>query len=203
MLVGNLPAVPSQAANGMDDANAVNFARHQSLDWQLSLTAAFFDHCLPNQPGYSSSVAAVTIIPSSRKLSGAWRKWYGMASKARQLRFIREEIQKRRCKQQQQQQAAATTTTAPAGTAATTTKACAASTTTTADHQDINTQPNQDHANNNNNTRKNNDKKDNVDMEYEVDYGYGKTTRTMIRLVKPGIKAMYRGTMPRICTGMV
>lgn len=62
------------------------------LDRQLSATADFFDRCVPNQPGFSSSVAAVTILPDSAQVAKAWRKWYACASKLRRLRFIRSRI---------------------------------------------------------------------------------------------------------------
>jgi hypothetical protein len=47
-----------------------------AIDWQLSVTSAFFDYCVPNQPGFSSSVVAVTILPSAREIATAWKKWY-------------------------------------------------------------------------------------------------------------------------------
>jgi hypothetical protein len=51
---------------------------------------------VPNQPGFSSSVAAVTIIPGANDISRAWRKWYAAAAKLRRLRFIRQQIAERR-----------------------------------------------------------------------------------------------------------
>lgn len=68
------------------------FTKRDSIDWQLSLTATFFDHCVPNQPGFSSSVAAVTVLPSAKEMTVAWRKWYTAAGKLRRLRFIRRQI---------------------------------------------------------------------------------------------------------------
>lgn len=62
------------------------------LDRQLASTVDFFDKCVPNQPGYSSSVAAVTIIPDTTQVAQAWRKWYRCASRLRRLRFIRRRI---------------------------------------------------------------------------------------------------------------
>ena len=59
------------------------------VDRQLSATVDFFDKCVPNQPGFSSSVAAVTILPDSSQVSHAWNRWYKCASKLRRLRFIR------------------------------------------------------------------------------------------------------------------
>jgi hypothetical protein len=96
VLVGGLPSLPDQAADAINKGEAVMFSQRESIDWQLSLTAAFFDHCVPNQPGFSSSVAAVTIIPSSKDIALAWRKWYIAAKRLRRLRFIREQISNRR-----------------------------------------------------------------------------------------------------------
>ena len=65
------------------------------LDWQLSVTSAFFDYCVPNQPGFTSSVAAVTILPSAREMASAWKKWYGTTKKLQRLRFIRRQLLER------------------------------------------------------------------------------------------------------------
>ena len=96
ILVGGLPSLPEQAADSFNPASTIQFSQRESIDWQLSLTTAFFDHCVPNQPGFSSSIAAVTIVPGANDLSVAWRKWYTAAAKLRRLRFIRKHIQIRR-----------------------------------------------------------------------------------------------------------
>jgi hypothetical protein len=96
ILVGGLPSLPEQAADSFDPTSTMQFSQRESIDWQLSLTTAFFDHCVPNQPGFSSSIAAVTIVPGANDLSVAWRKWYAAAAKLRRLRFIRKQIQLRR-----------------------------------------------------------------------------------------------------------
>jgi len=51
---------------------------------------------VPNQPGFSSSVAAVTILPDAPKLAKAWRAWYRHVGLLRRLRFIRSLIEKKR-----------------------------------------------------------------------------------------------------------
>ena len=96
ILVGGLPSLPEQAVDSIDPEANIQFSKRESIDWQLSLTATFFDHCVPNQPGFSSSVAAVTICPSAKELAIAWRKWYAAASKLRRLRFVRDLIAERR-----------------------------------------------------------------------------------------------------------
>jgi hypothetical protein len=58
--------------------------------------AAFFDQCVPNQPGFTSSVAAVTILPDAPKLAKAWRAWYKHVGLLRRLRFVRSLIAKKR-----------------------------------------------------------------------------------------------------------
>lgn len=96
VLVGGLPSLPEQAADTIDTEATIQFSKRERIDWQLSLTSTVFDHCVPNQPGFSSSVAAVTIIPGAGELSRAWRRWYSAAGKLRRLRFIRSLIAERR-----------------------------------------------------------------------------------------------------------
>lgn len=97
VLVGNIPSLPSEVADARD-MEAMGFAKQSvgSLDWQLAITATFFDQCVPNQPGFSSSVAAVTILPSAHKLAFAWRMWYKHVGLLRRLRFIRSIIAQRK-----------------------------------------------------------------------------------------------------------
>jgi len=94
VLVGGLPSLPTEAFL-QEDVKAV-FSRKQSIDWQLAVTSAFFDHCVPNQPGFSSSVAAVTILPAASQITKAWKHWYNTAAKVRRLRFIRKQISRKR-----------------------------------------------------------------------------------------------------------
>ena len=51
---------------------------------------------MPPQPGFSSSVAAVTILPDAPKLAKAWRTWYKHVGLLRRLRFVRSLIAKKR-----------------------------------------------------------------------------------------------------------
>lgn len=93
VLVGNLPSLPQQAVMTEDDVEAaVGYSKKMSIDWQLALTTTFFDQCVPNQPGFSSSVAAVTILPAASDLGKAWSRWYVAAGKLRRLRYIRKFI---------------------------------------------------------------------------------------------------------------
>jgi hypothetical protein len=62
------------------------------LERQIVATTSFFDECVPAQPGFSSSVAAVTIIPDASRVAKAWMKWYKIETKLRRLRFIRKLI---------------------------------------------------------------------------------------------------------------
>jgi hypothetical protein len=63
---------------------------------QLNSAVEFFDRVVPNQPGYSSSVAAVTMLPDVNQVSRAWKKWFACAGKLRRLRFIRRRLRKLR-----------------------------------------------------------------------------------------------------------
>lgn len=70
---------------------------HSSLtERQLAATVDFFDQCVPNQPGFTSSVVAVTIIPDASLVSGAWMKWYKCGKKLRRLRYIKQVLEERK-----------------------------------------------------------------------------------------------------------
>lgn len=68
-------------------------ATSSEVQRQLETAVEFFDKVVPNQPGYSSSVAAVTILPDVNQVSKAWKKWFDCANKLRRLRFIRKQLQ--------------------------------------------------------------------------------------------------------------
>lgn len=70
--------------------------RKSDVDRQLQLAIEFFDKVVPNQPGFSSSIAALTILPDVQRLSMAWKKWFGCASKVRRLKFIRKRLEELR-----------------------------------------------------------------------------------------------------------
>jgi len=90
VLVGNIPCQPSEVIEGDDNIEAAFGASEEgSIHWQLQVATTFFDQCVPNQPGFSSSVAAVTILPDAPKLALAWRKWYRHVGLLRKLRFVR------------------------------------------------------------------------------------------------------------------
>eukprot|EP00751_Fragilariopsis_kerguelensis_P019662 CAMPEP_0170886452 /NCGR_PEP_ID=MMETSP0734-20130129/36748_1 /TAXON_ID=186038 /ORGANISM="Fragilariopsis kerguelensis, Strain L26-C5" /LENGTH=1066 /DNA_ID=CAMNT_0011272587 /DNA_START=673 /DNA_END=3874 /DNA_ORIENTATION=+ len=82
-----LPGVQLDTATCVSDSN---------VGHQLQVAIDFFDKIVPNQPGYSSSVAALTILPDVKRLSQAWKKWYECASKVRRLKFIRQRLQETR-----------------------------------------------------------------------------------------------------------
>lgn len=60
-----------------------------AVERQLVATTQFFDQVVPPQPGYSSSVAAVTVIPEARLVALAWNKWSACEQKLQTLRCIR------------------------------------------------------------------------------------------------------------------
>ena len=88
--------MPDQAlktTNPSDNVeDSVQYEEQQLINWQLAITTGFFDRCCPNQPGFSTSVAAITILPGARKLSQAWSRWYNAAAALRRLRCIRSAI---------------------------------------------------------------------------------------------------------------
>lgn len=65
------------------------------LERQLAAAVDFFDQCVPNQPGFSSSVAALSILPKATHVAAAWKKWYMCGRKLRKLRLIRQLILER------------------------------------------------------------------------------------------------------------
>jgi hypothetical protein len=95
VLVGGLPSLPDEVVNSNDVKAALGFTNQATIDWQLAVATTFFDHCVPNQPGFSSSVVAVTILPGAPELAKAWRKWYCAAATLRRLRFIRQVIKEK------------------------------------------------------------------------------------------------------------
>ena len=93
VLVGGLPSLPDEVLNSKVDMQvALGISNRVNIDWQLAVATTFFDHCVPNQPGFSSSIVAVTILPGAPELAKAWRKWYAAAAALRRLRFIRSVI---------------------------------------------------------------------------------------------------------------
>ena len=80
-----LPGLPREVFNEDD----VEVLSQNSLDWQLAVTTTLFDHCVPNQSGFSSSMAAVTILSDVTELALAWKRWFIAAGALRRLKFIR------------------------------------------------------------------------------------------------------------------
>jgi len=86
VLVGHLPTPPVDLENGRPPTEA------EIMEWQLKAATSFFDYCVPNQPGFSSSIAAITMLPSSKELAVTWKRWRAAAYATRRLRFIRRLI---------------------------------------------------------------------------------------------------------------
>jgi len=91
VLVGNIPTSQTEVFYS-NDLESSGMTSSTEPEWQISVVKSFFDQCVPNQPGYSSSVAAVTILPNASDLAKAWRSWYVCASALRRLSFIRSLI---------------------------------------------------------------------------------------------------------------
>lgn len=65
-----------------------------SVERQLVATTKFFDMVVPPQPGFSSSVIAVTVIPKAKLVAKAWMKWNNVEVRLQKLRHIRRLIAK-------------------------------------------------------------------------------------------------------------
>ena len=81
---------------GFDVKTMIGFSKVRATDLQLTVVSTFFNHCVPNQPGFSSSFVAVTILLDAPELAQAWRKWYMAAAALRRLKFIWRLIADRR-----------------------------------------------------------------------------------------------------------
>lgn len=82
--------------NGVNGEDNSSHASISDVGRQLQLAIEFFDKVVPNQPGYSSSIAALTILPDVKRLSQAWKRWFRCAGKVRRLNFIRQRLQQLR-----------------------------------------------------------------------------------------------------------
>ncbi len=63
-----------------------------TVERQLVATTNFFDEIIPPEPGFSSSVAAVTVLPNAKLLAKAKAKWNVCERKLQQLRYVRQKI---------------------------------------------------------------------------------------------------------------
>ena len=63
-----------------------------SLERQLVATTNFFDEIIPPENGFSSSVAAVTVLPNAKLLSRARAKWEICERKLQKLRYTRKKL---------------------------------------------------------------------------------------------------------------
>ena len=62
---------------------------------QLVATTNFFDEIIPPQPGFTSSVAAATVLPNAKLVARTWNAFISCESKLRTLRYIRMLITKK------------------------------------------------------------------------------------------------------------
>lgn len=63
-----------------------------TVERQLVAATNFFDEIVPADPGFSSSVAAVTVLPNAKLLAKAKAKWNACEKKLQQLRYIRQKL---------------------------------------------------------------------------------------------------------------
>lgn len=102
ILLGHLPNLideslvkPDPEAPDLQQAKqqATRLSRLQQIQNQQRLVTNLMEGCLPQELGYSSPVAAVSIIPCAHQVGQAWRKWYATATKMRRLQLIRSHLQ--------------------------------------------------------------------------------------------------------------
>jgi hypothetical protein len=82
--------LPSNLDTNFDDTSEKSL-----LERQLAAGVEFFDQCIPNQPGFTSSIAAITMVPDAQKATKVWGKWYACGSKMRRLRYIKSHLETR------------------------------------------------------------------------------------------------------------
>jgi len=79
-----------------DGTTEAVLTRRDCVQWQLQFLIYLLEHALPQEPGYTSPIAAITMIPSAQDVGTVWRKWYTAAAKVRRLQFIQQQIRHRR-----------------------------------------------------------------------------------------------------------
>eukprot|EP00815_Leptocylindrus_aporus_P007522 CAMPEP_0116050744 /NCGR_PEP_ID=MMETSP0322-20121206/563_1 /TAXON_ID=163516 /ORGANISM="Leptocylindrus danicus var. apora, Strain B651" /LENGTH=686 /DNA_ID=CAMNT_0003533353 /DNA_START=122 /DNA_END=2179 /DNA_ORIENTATION=- len=77
VLITNIP----QDEELQDSNDANNHAIHQ--------VKSLFEKCFQPQPGYSSAIAALTILPPPAAVSRAWMKWENVQKLLRKLAYLR------------------------------------------------------------------------------------------------------------------
>ena len=73
MLVAGLPKMHLEVIDKDDIETTSGSSKAQAIDWKLTVVSTFFNHFVLNQPGFSSSVAAVTSLPDALELAWVWR----------------------------------------------------------------------------------------------------------------------------------
>ena len=71
-----------------------------TLERQLVATTNFFNEIIRPDPGFSSSVAAVTVVPNAKLVDRARSRWNACARKLQKLRYIRRIKQRRKAEQE-------------------------------------------------------------------------------------------------------
>ena len=65
-----------------------------TTEWQLAVTSAMFDRAITGEDCYTSSVAAVTVLPDPECLATSWRNWYKSIAVQRRLNYVRHLLNK-------------------------------------------------------------------------------------------------------------
>ncbi len=76
----------SMVTYGTDGAN--------SVERQLVATKKFFEMVIPSEPGFSSSVIAVTMVPNAKLVATTWLRWTQVEGRLQTLRYIRRLLAK-------------------------------------------------------------------------------------------------------------
>lgn len=107
VLIGNLPTKPTEVVEDENDGFVDLSARKKALEmiesiptveWQLAVTSAMFDTAVSSEKYFTSSVAAVTIMPDPEALGRTWQAWNIHVKRTRRLRYIRSLLEERNVK---------------------------------------------------------------------------------------------------------
>eukprot|EP00536_Pseudo-nitzschia_multiseries_P004604 jgi/Psemu1/253742/estExt_Genewise1Plus.C_770053 len=89
--------LPSNLRSNFDfDSSGTSGKTPTLLERQLDAAVEFFDQCVPNQSGYTSSIAAISMVPDAKQLTKVWGKWYACGNHLRRLRHLKALLERRR-----------------------------------------------------------------------------------------------------------
>ena len=91
ILLGHLPIL---MLNGDNDEENLQSPQQPppptQIQFQLKCVKDCLEDIIPSEPGYSSPIVAVSILPCAVQVGLVWRKWYTTLTHQRRLKYIRD-----------------------------------------------------------------------------------------------------------------